>query len=469
MSEFKNKSITTKGMELLTKALAGEKLEFTKIELGNGNFAGDIGEVAQLVGLRQSLPITNITRKGSQVTLSTTLKIEDITTSFDWSEIGVYAKGNDGVEILYMYGYTENTSYISKDSLNEKLIHITVMVSNVADVTAKIDDSLVYLTDEALKEHDMDQEAHGDIRAEVKALEGQLNNIDISWQGIQGKPTTFPPQTHTHSQYISNTGGTITGANGISFNNINGDTGLYAGTKDGATLDGCNLNLRSWYGVGFVNGCSSTSNYNETTVAIDARSGVVIAKGSIRANNQTLYGYGEGYTGNIDTLYMRGVYKLLSPYSGTVPTDQTIATIQHSILEVLGDGSSSGVVIQKLYVTNVSSYSTYANREYRRVRFGSKWSQWKEVGRESMIKSVQRGVFKQEVGSNSTYTINISTINPSKAFVILNGSTCLQSSEYNTDVYLVNLNATSFTIGFDGGKNYYASNVPISWQVIEYM
>lgn len=205
MSEFKNKSITVKGMELLSKALSGETLEFTKVELGSGDFTGDIGEVSALIQLKQSLPITKITRKGSQVTLSTTLKIEDIATSFDWSEIGVYAKGNDGVEILYMYGYTENTSYISKDSLNEKLINVTVMVSNVAEVTAKIDSSLVYLTDEALKEHNVDQVAHKDIRAEVKALQGQLNNIDISWQSIQGKPTTFPPTSHAHNEYLAST------------------------------------------------------------------------------------------------------------------------------------------------------------------------------------------------------------------------------------------------------------------------
>ena len=203
MSEFKNKSITTKGMELLTRALAGEKLEFTKIELGNGNFTGDIGEASELIQLKQSLPIMKISRKGSQVILSATLKMEDIMMDFDWSEIGVYAKGNDGVEILYMYGYTENTSYISKDSLNEKLIHVTVMVSNVAEVTAKIDESLVYLTSEALNEHEVDQEAHGDIRKDIKTLESQLNNIDISWKSIEGKPSSFPPSSHTHSEYLT--------------------------------------------------------------------------------------------------------------------------------------------------------------------------------------------------------------------------------------------------------------------------
>ena len=203
MSEFKNKSITTKGMELLSKALSGEVLEFTKIELGDGNFTGDIGEATELIQLKQSLPITKISRKGSQVTLSTILKIEDIATSFDWSEIGVYAKGSDDVEILYMYGYTENTSYISKDSLNEKLIHVTVMVSNVAEVTARIDNSLVYLTDEALKEHDVDQEAHRDIRESVEEVKEAVKNIDLRWEGVQGKLSSIPPSNHTHSEYLT--------------------------------------------------------------------------------------------------------------------------------------------------------------------------------------------------------------------------------------------------------------------------
>lgn len=93
MSEFKTKSITTKGMELLSKAISGEQLEFTRIEMGSGNFEGDIGSAEALVEVRQSLPINKIVRKGSQVTLSTSLKIEAITTPFEWTEIGVYARG----------------------------------------------------------------------------------------------------------------------------------------------------------------------------------------------------------------------------------------------------------------------------------------------------------------------------------------------------------------------------------------
>ena len=184
MSEFKNKSITVKGMELLSKALAGEPIEFTRIELGDGEYDDDLGFAERLINVKQNLPINNLDRNGSQVTLSAVLKVEDIKNDFNWREIGIYAKGKDDVEHLYMYGYTENTSYISRDSLNEKLIHVTVMVSNAAQITATIDDSLVYLTAESLIEHNIDSYSHEDIREKIIMLTEQLVNMEVKVENI---------------------------------------------------------------------------------------------------------------------------------------------------------------------------------------------------------------------------------------------------------------------------------------------
>lgn len=199
MSEFKNKSITVEGMGLLAEALAGGKLEFTKIELGCGDFAGDVSEATELVELKQTLPITKITRKGSQAILSVSLKAEDIKEDFEWKEVGVYAKTNESEEALYMYGYTENSSYISKDALNEKLINISVMVGKISEVTAVIDESLIYLTAETLNVHNMDQEAHKDIRAAI-------SNIDLS--SVNNHTSSIGEDIATHitdtKQSISN-------------------------------------------------------------------------------------------------------------------------------------------------------------------------------------------------------------------------------------------------------------------------
>lgn len=58
MSEFKNKSLAVKGMELLSKALTGEPIEFTRIELGDGVYEGDLGFAETLVSIKKTYQLT---------------------------------------------------------------------------------------------------------------------------------------------------------------------------------------------------------------------------------------------------------------------------------------------------------------------------------------------------------------------------------------------------------------------------
>lgn len=197
MSNFNNKTITSRGLELLSSALAGNILEFTRIVMGSGTYEGDIGLIESLVNQKQSLDIKSITRKGSQVVLSTTLLQSAIVEDFYWKEIGVYAKGSDGLEILYMYGSANEASYISKNMLNEKMINIGVLVSNATNITATINNSLVYLNQNDLEEHNNDEEAHTPIRTWVQGL---FNSLKLTWDNIIGKPSTFPPSSHSHTK-----------------------------------------------------------------------------------------------------------------------------------------------------------------------------------------------------------------------------------------------------------------------------
>lgn len=222
MSNFNNKSITNKGLELLSAAMAGGKLEFTRIVMGSGTYSGDIGVIESLVNQKQSLDIKSITKKGSQVILSTTLLQSAITEDFYWKEIGVYAKGADNIEVLYMYGSATDTSFISRDMLNEKMINVGVLVSNAQNVSATIDGSLVYLSRADLEAHNTSDSAHSDIRELIKQLEVEVENIDVSWDGISGKPSVFPPSGHTHS--MSEVGGLPTFGNALGNVPINNNT-----------------------------------------------------------------------------------------------------------------------------------------------------------------------------------------------------------------------------------------------------
>lgn len=86
------------------------------------------------------------------------------------------------------------------------------------------------------------------------------------------------------NEFLTSDGGTISGAgNGIHFHGVSQNNAILATSGDGANIgdgtDQTNLAIKSWHGVGFVNGCSNMDNYNETTVAIDCRSGDIKSKG----------------------------------------------------------------------------------------------------------------------------------------------------------------------------------------------
>lgn len=83
----------------------------------------------------------------------------------------------------------------------------------------------------------------------------------------------------------------------------------------------------------------------------------------------------------------------------------------------------------------------------------------------SAIKSVQKGYLYNWAVSDSPLEADISTVDPDKCVVIINGHSKTQSGGTYLDdgVYLSKLEATKLTIGFGGSTKKYAS-----WQVIEF-
>ena len=199
MSNFSNTlKLTLNGSKLLTAALSGKVLTFTKMAMGDGTLNGSSELLVDLVSKKQELAIIKCNRKGTQVTLGAVLRMSDIIDSFAWKELGIYAQGEDGEEILFMYGNCgEQSSYITSEGLNEKTINVTIIVGDSPNITAIIDNSLVYLTYEDLEMHDKDPEAHKPIRDWVQGL---FDSVKHTWDGITGKPDTFPPSKHNHSK-----------------------------------------------------------------------------------------------------------------------------------------------------------------------------------------------------------------------------------------------------------------------------
>ena len=113
-------SLTSEGHVLLLRALDGEALKFTRIQLGNG-VAQNAKNATSLSNPLISMLLTKMTTGSQYITLTSSFSNSKITAGFRITEVGIWAEDPDdeGSEILYALGNEpEGTAdYIpSKDS-----------------------------------------------------------------------------------------------------------------------------------------------------------------------------------------------------------------------------------------------------------------------------------------------------------------------------------------------------------------
>lgn len=141
MSNFADNSITNAGSLLISKALAGAQIEFTKVVLGDGHMpaAQTPATMTAVVSPRVAAPISkcSLTEDGHAV-VGARYSNESGGGGFEWRELGLYADDPDSGEVLFSYGYVEDGEWIpnSDSTLIEKLIDVITYVGDAADVTA---------------------------------------------------------------------------------------------------------------------------------------------------------------------------------------------------------------------------------------------------------------------------------------------------------------------------------------------
>lgn len=160
MAVFGGLILTNNGRNLLAKAQTGKTLKFTKIVLGDGKL-GSTESIVNITQLKNQVLVCNIIKKqvlqNVNATLTFHLNNQNLETGFYWREIGVIAEDLDtNKEILYCYGNAgENGEYISANGgsdILEKNVNVELIIDNVENVTAIIDDSIVYVTERQLEE-----------------------------------------------------------------------------------------------------------------------------------------------------------------------------------------------------------------------------------------------------------------------------------------------------------------------------
>ena len=150
MAKFNGYVITEAGRNLIAKGLTGDTVIFTKMQLGDGTTSNDGRTMTALVSTKADLPIIGLSNTGTGIAeLRFLINNKDITTGFYIKEVGVFAKGADGVEVLYAYNVSPNPDFIPPFSANN-IIEIeyvdSIIVDQVANITASIDPSITYMT-----------------------------------------------------------------------------------------------------------------------------------------------------------------------------------------------------------------------------------------------------------------------------------------------------------------------------------
>jgi len=120
MEKFDRSCVTNLGRSAIAKLNAGgSSLVLTRIQMGKGTVdaSTDIQTFTELVDGVQYNDINSAnTLVPYQTTIAFTIKGSDVEKTFQWSELGVFAKLDDGEEFLFAYAYSSNPDTLVEGS-----------------------------------------------------------------------------------------------------------------------------------------------------------------------------------------------------------------------------------------------------------------------------------------------------------------------------------------------------------------
>lgn len=173
--------LTASGKNLLLRAMAGESLTFTKIQLGNGPWQEPINATA-LNNPLVTAEYSKIELGSEYVSLTASFTNGSVTDGFRVTEVGFFAQDPDNStkDVLYAIGH-ENES--SADFIPDKSNRITEMqfsamifIGDAENVSAAISSSLVYASKDSFDEHVNNTEnPHGVTKEQISL--GNVQNL----------------------------------------------------------------------------------------------------------------------------------------------------------------------------------------------------------------------------------------------------------------------------------------------------
>lgn len=151
-------NLTDAGKNLLLRALTGETITFTKIQLGNGP-AQDAKAATGLVNPLLTVELSKIEIGEEYVTLTAAFTNGTVVSGFHITEAGFYAKDPDDEtkELLYALGNEDESTadYVPNNAnrILEMEFNALLFIGDAENVAAAINSSLVYASAADLEAH----------------------------------------------------------------------------------------------------------------------------------------------------------------------------------------------------------------------------------------------------------------------------------------------------------------------------
>lgn len=146
--------LTLLGESLLVRAVAGEKVTFTRFKAGDAVKSdqsiydgADFEQLDDIIDAKLSFDITDIdTSEAGIAAIGGRFATEDIEEAFVWRELGVFAKGEDNNEVLYAYAYDDNPATVSAHSEDLEIyqkITFAIAISDAENITVEANENMM--------------------------------------------------------------------------------------------------------------------------------------------------------------------------------------------------------------------------------------------------------------------------------------------------------------------------------------
>ena len=174
MAQYDGMVLTDLGAIMLAKSQLGVKMEFTKVVVGDGKIVSGMTfqTMEQLVNEKLTLKIQNVEFvKDGQVDLTAIVSNAGLDIGFFVREIGVFARSEDGTEVLYAYTNAgDYADYLPNAKINEvsDVVIVSVLIANSESITVNINDSVTLATKADINRHNHDDEAHPEIIEKIR-------------------------------------------------------------------------------------------------------------------------------------------------------------------------------------------------------------------------------------------------------------------------------------------------------------